>query len=113
MPIDIALSSARPPCAFPAQDVLALVVGNDAAVALSASKRYRRRCLKPLILLLAGVWVGKWVGARHPLHAPLDECFSSPPLSLSLPLFMLLSPLIPLYAPLCPPSPSLSPSPPT
>eukprot|EP00983_Pelagomonas_calceolata_P132790 1161905-Pelagomonas_calceolata.AAC.1 len=37
-----------------AQEVLNLVVGPNAATASSASKRYRMRCLKPLILILSG-----------------------------------------------------------
>jgi hypothetical protein len=37
------------------QEVLNLVVGPNAAAASSASKRYRMRCLKPLILMLSGI----------------------------------------------------------
>mmetsp|Transcript_19672 Transcript_19672/g.54892 ORF Transcript_19672/g.54892 Transcript_19672/m.54892 type:complete len:1497 (+) Transcript_19672:183-4673(+) len=36
------------------KEVLNLVVGPNAATASSASKRYRMRCLKPLILILSG-----------------------------------------------------------
>jgi len=37
------------------------VVGPNAATASSASKRYRMRCLKPLILILSGVCVCVYV----------------------------------------------------